>query len=99
MDKIEKGEIVYANLVLKDKSNKIYDLRKVVFSRNWECDFPVLAKKDYNRFLLRYNIKLEEVEVIDCEIISRTGYKHKSKGYISAKKNEQIRDEVTGAYI
>ena len=99
MDKIEKGEIVYVNLILKDKSNKIYDLRKVVFSRNWDCSFPLLTKKYYNRFLSRNNIKLEEVEVIDCDIISRTGYKHKSKSYISAKKNEQIRDEVTGAYI
>ena len=98
MDKIEKGEIVYANIVMKDKSNKIYDLRKVVFSRNWECNFPLLTKKDYNRFLLRYNIK-SDVEVIDCTIISRTGYKHKDQGYTSAKKNEQIRDDVTGAYI
>ena len=37
--------------------------------------------------------------IIDINIISRTGFKHKDKGYTTAKKNEQVRDDITGAYV
>ena len=40
-----------------------------------------------------------EAEVIDIKILARTGFKNRAKGYTTAKKNEQIRDSVTGAYV
>ena len=41
-----------------------------------------------------------DATVVDVVIHARTGYKHTDqKDYTTAKKNEQIRDDVTGAYV
>lgn len=98
MDKIDKGEIVYADLILKDKNQCIYNLKKVVFSRDWKCDFPVLKKDVYKRFLKQHNIPID-VEVVELNIHERTGFKHQNKNYTNVKKNNQVRDSITGAYV
>ena len=98
MEEIKEGEIVYANIKVIDEKNKIHELRKVVFSRNWSCDYPILRKELYSRFLSQNNVKTD-CTITDVKIIARTGFKHKDKGYTSAKKNEQIRDSITGAYV
>ena len=98
MEEIKVGEIVYANITVNDIQNKTYELRKVVFSREWKCTYPLLEMEVYSRFLKQNNLKTN-VTIIDVEIIARTGFKHKDKGYTSVKKNEQIRDDVTGSYI
>jgi len=98
MEEIREGEIVYATITVKDDKNKIYELRKVVFSRDWKCKYPLLEQKSYSRFLKQNNI-ITDATVIDIEIIARTGFKHKDKGYTTAKKNDQSRDDITGAYV
>lgn len=98
MEEIKIGEIVYANITVEDEKNKTHELRKVVFSRDWQCDYPILRKEVYTRFLSQNNLKTN-CTVTDVEIIARTGFKHKHKGYTTAKKNEQIRDSITGAYV
>ena len=98
MEEIKEGEIVYATLSVKDKKEKIHELRKVVFSRNWKCNYPLLDQELYTRFLKQNNIKTS-AEVTSVEIHARTGFKHKSKGFTTAKRNEQIRDSITGAYV
>ena len=97
MDKIDKGEIVYADIIIKDHLGKKYHLNKIVFSRNWECNYPILDIISYKRFLNLYNIP-DKSEIINLNVISSTGFKHKNKSYTTARKNEQIRDDVTGAY-
>ena len=104
MEEIKTGEIVYATITLKDTRNKIHEIRKVVFSREWECDYPYLDNLNYRRFLSQNGLitskgDIIEAEVIDTEIFARTGFKNRAKGYTTAKKNEQIRDSVTGAYV
>ena len=42
MDEINAGEIVYADITLLDEKDKKIELRKVVFSREWKCNFPHL---------------------------------------------------------
>ena len=51
-----------------------------------------------SRFLNLYNIP-DKSEIINLNVISSTGFKHKNKSYTTARKNEQIRDDVTGAYV
>ncbi|MDA9663573.1 hypothetical protein N9T80_00355 [bacterium] len=99
MEEINVGEIVYTTITLKDEKNKIHELRKVVFSRNWDCEYPILRKEHYSRFLTQNNVKKSDATVVDVIIHARTGFKHKSKGFTTAKKNEQIRDTITGAYV
>jgi len=98
MEKIEVGEIVYATITVKDEKNKVHELRKVVFSREWESEYPILRRKVYTRFLNQNNVKTD-CTITDIKILARTGFKHKNKGYTTAKKNEQIRDSITGAYV
>ena len=98
MDNISPGEIVYANVTIQDEKEKIHELRKVVFSRNWECQYPILTRSEYSRFLNQNNFK-SDVKLIDLHVITRTGFKHKDQGSTRAKKNEQVRDETTGAYV
>ena len=98
MEEINPGEIVYTDLFVKDQKEKIHELRKVVFSRNWKCQYPFLEYLEYTRFLKQHSIK-SDVTIVDVKIITRTGFKHKNKGSTSAKKNEQTRDKVTGAYV
>ena len=45
MDEINVGEIVYATITVKDTENKERELKKVVFSRGWECNYPKLLKE------------------------------------------------------
>ena len=52
MDEINVGEIVYADITLLDEQDKKFELRKVVFSREWKCNFPNLETSIYNRFLI-----------------------------------------------
>jgi len=104
MEEIKAGEIVYATISIKDTTNKIHELRKVVFSREWDCSFPHLDQLNYRRFLSQNGLlsskgDIIEAEVIDIKILARTGFKNRAKGYTTAKKNEQIRDSVTGAYV
>ena len=107
MEEIKEGEIVYVTLKLRDNNNKEHELRKVVFSREWKSEYPFLSKEIYNRFLKQNNVtkKIDGKDVVldatvfDVVIHARTGYKHKSKGFTTAKKNEQKRDDVTGAYV
>ena len=104
MEEIKHGEIVYATISLRDVKNKLHELRKVVFSREWNCNYPHLDKKNYKRFLSQNGLvtnkgDIIEAEVIDVKILARTGFKNRAVGYSTAKKNEQIRDSVTGAYV
>ena len=98
MEEIKEGEIVYATLKVKDNNNKEYELRKIVFSREWKSEYPVLRKEIYARFLKQNGIKTD-CTILDVKIFARTGFKNRAVGYVIAKKNEQIRDEVTGAYV
>ena len=104
MEEVKVGEIVYATITLKDTRNKMHELRKVVFSRQWKCSYPHLDHQCYRRFLTQNGLvtskgEIIEAEVIDVKIHARTGFKNRAKGYTTAKKNEQIRDSVTGAYV
>ncbi len=98
MEEIKEGEIVYATFKVKDNNNKEYELRKVVFSREWKSEYPIIRKEIYTRFLKPNGIK-KDCSILDVTILARTGFKNRSKGYSIAKKNEQIRDSVTGAYV
>ena len=98
MEEIKEGEIVYATFKVKDNDNKEHELRKVVFSREWKSEYPVLRKEIYARFLKQNGIKTD-CTIFDLKILARTGFKNRAKGYTTAKKNEQIRDAVTGAYV
>ena len=69
MDEINVGEIVYATITVKDTENKERELKKVVFSRGWECNYPKLDKENYKRFLTQNGLCTSKGVVIECEVI------------------------------
>ncbi len=74
MEEIKEGEIVYATFKIKDNDNKEHELRKVVFSREWKSEYPVLRKETYARFLKQNGIK-KDCTILDIKILARTGFK------------------------
>ena len=80
MEEIKEGEIVYATFKVKDNDNKEHELRKVVFSREWKSEYPILRKEIYTRFLKQNGIK-KDCTILDVKILARTGFKNRSKGY------------------
>jgi len=108
MDNIEPGEIVYCNITYqydRPYRNRIktetVELRNVVFGREYIDTYPLLNYYVHKRDILKINPKkpLEcDVKVIDLKIHSRVGFKNKTKSYTEVKRNEQIRNKITGAY-
>ena len=98
MEEIKEGEIVYANFKVRDTENKEHELRKVVFSREWKSDYPILKKEIYFRFLKQNSIKTD-CTILDVKILARTGFKNLSTEYTNVKKNDQIRSKQLGQPI
>ena len=108
MDNIEPGEIVYCDITYQyDRpyrnrtKTEIITLNKTVFGREYVDTYPLLNYKVYKRDINKINPKkpLEcDVTVIDLKVHARTGFKNKNKGYVEVKKNEQVRNKITGAY-
>jgi|TARA_R100001594_G_scaffold45372_1_gene78166 hypothetical protein len=108
VDKLDPGEIVYCDItyqyekVFKNrKKSQIVTLRNVVFGREYDCSYPYLDYITYRRDINKINPKkilVFDVEVIDLQVHSRTGYKNKNKNYTLAKKNNESRNNITGAY-
>jgi hypothetical protein len=112
-DKIENGEIVYCNIAIRYKTKakfghktNLKKLERIVFSRHWKDEFPKLSwDKDasiiYQLMKKRDVSKRDtifDVEVVGLDVIVRTGFKAKMKGFTKVKKNSEQRDKITGAY-
>lgn len=108
MDNLDPGEIVYCDITYqyerpfrKRLKKEVVTLRNVVFGREYVSDYPSLDYNTYKRDIRKINKKKPldcDVKVIDLQIHSRVGFKNKSKGYTEVKRNEQIRNKITGAY-
>jgi len=89
-DIVDYKEIVYANLIVKHKKNLI-ELKKVVYKNEGDN----MYKRLHN--LKQYKIK-EPVEIVGIKVISRLGFEHKNTGYTTGVRNEEKRNNITGAY-
>ena len=108
MDKLDPGEIVYCDITYqyerpfrKRLKKEVVTLRNVVFGREYDSSYPYLDYEIYKRDIRKINPKkpLEcDIEVIDLHIHSRTGFKKKNKNYTLVKKNNEQRNDTTGAY-
>ena len=67
MEEIKVGEIVYSTITLKDTRNKIHELRKIVFSREWDCDYPHLDNLNYRRFLSQNGLITSKGDIIEAQ--------------------------------
>jgi hypothetical protein len=88
-DKVEFKEIVYCNLTIIFKT-KTYLIKKVVYKNDGKLFYE-------KKHLSPLNIN-EPVKIINIDIISRLGFENKAIGYTEVKKNEEIRNKITGAY-
>lgn len=80
MDKIDKGEIVLCNITLKYLENnkvKNIELNNVIFSRKYISNYPKLDNKDIIISKIKSKNIIKKIEVINLDIIVRTGYIHK----------------------
>lgn len=89
MSNLKQGEIVYCNLKFKFKK-KEYELKEVVYK--------LTDGLFYNRRLLSPLKIYERVLVYDVEILARLGFENKNLGYTKAKKSNEQRNKITGAY-
>jgi len=101
MDFINKGEIVFCNILLEYLENnkvKNLELNRVIFSRKYISNYPKLDNKDIIISKIKSKYIIKDIKVIDLDIIARTGYIHKHKGYTEVSKNNEVRNKITGAY-
>ena len=88
-DKVELKEIVYCNLTINFKG-RFYLIKKVVYKNDGQLFYE-------KKHLLPLNIN-EPVEIINIDVMSRLGFENKAVGYTEVKRNEEIRNKITGAY-
>ena len=106
MDNIKPGEIVYCDITYQydriyRNRTKTVELMNIVFGREYYDTYPLLDYKVHKRDIRKINPKkpLEcDVKVIDLKVHSRVGFKNRTKSYTEVKRNEQIRNKITGAY-
>ena len=101
MDTIDKGEIVLCNIEItykEDLKAKSIKLNRVVFSREYISNYPILDKNNFITSKIKTKGILSDIKVIDLSVIVRTGYKHNIKGYTKAAKNNEGRNKITGVY-
>lgn len=108
MDNIEPGEIVYCDItyeyekIIRNKKTKLQAvLERVVFGREYKCNYPNLDYSIYKRDIKKINRKkplICDVKVVNLKIHARTGFKSRKKGYTQVKMNNEQRNKTTGAY-
>ena len=105
MDDVKKGEIIYGEVTITYKQknvNKKKTLTDIVFARKYECGFPLLDTSLYSGILRKLDKKsnslISNMKVIDIKVKARTGFISISRGYTLATKNDEKRNNITGAY-
>jgi len=101
MDIIDKGEIVFCNIEINYKEDlkiKNIKLNRVVFSRDYISNYPILDKNNFITSKIKRNGIISDIKVIDLIVIVRTGFKHNIKGYTKAAKNNEGRNKISGVY-
>jgi hypothetical protein len=108
MDKLDPGEIVYCDITYKydkpfrnRKKTEIVTLINVVFGREYDSSYPYLDYKTHKRDIKKISPKkpLEcDVKIIDLHIHARTGFKRINTNHTLVKKNNETRNNTTGAY-
>lgn len=94
---IEKDDILFCNLKLKDGFN-IVELKKVVISFPGETNRIERKGHNMNYFFTNHKLKSNIVEVLQIDIIKKVGKKQKTKSFTIGKKSDEIRNKITGAY-
>lgn len=89
-DKVDIGEIVYCDLIVRHKGKNI-KIKKVVYKNDGNKFF-------YNRRNLEILKIKEPVLIKEVKIISRLGYENNATGYTEVKRSEEQRNNITGAY-
>lgn len=95
---VDLGEIVLCNIKVYDGKN-YHLIEKTVFSNPYENErlyFNIDNQEDKRYF--RDIKNKSRLKIIDIDVISRHGYKNKSKGFTEVKANTEIRNKITGAY-
>tara|TARA_R110000796_G_scaffold17226_7_gene53225 strand:- start:5318 stop:5647 length:330 start_codon:yes stop_codon:yes gene_type:complete len=108
MDNVNPGEIVYCDITYKYKRlfrNKLKEelvtMRNVVFGREYDSSYPYLDYATYSRTIKKINKKKPltcDVKVIDLQVHARTGFKKINNNFTTVKKNDEQRNNITGAY-
>lgn len=89
-DKVDIGEIVYCDLIVRHKGKNV-KIKKVVYKNDGNKFF-------YNRRNLEILKIKEPVLIKEVKIISRLGYENNATGYTEVKRSEEQRNNITGAY-
>ena len=99
MENVDFGEIVLCNLKLKPIKKESFYLKDVIFSNPYEKKrFELIYSNRNDRRLIDLTGFKEDLKIINIEVISRHGFKNKSKGFTLAKKSDNSRNKITGTY-
>jgi hypothetical protein len=88
-DKVDYKEIVFCNMTILHKGKK-HILKKIVYKNEGNLFYESKHLKP-----LKIN---EPVKIINIKVISRLGFESKAIGYTEVKRNDEIRNKITGAY-
>lgn len=97
MNEIKLGEIVLCNLKLKAKNKESFILKDVVFSYDYDYKKTFLNYSIMNdrRIIKKTGLK-ENLTIISIEVLSRHGFKNKSKDYTEVKANKVGKRDKSG---
>lgn len=96
---MELGEICIVNLKLRSENGKVFYLNDVIFSHPYDKRRTKLCYSSFDdRRLINKTKFKEDLQIIEIEVLKSVGWKSKLKDYTEVKKNEEIRNKITGAY-
>lgn len=98
---IERGEIVYCNILFETEKGVSVFLEKCIFSNNYENERNKLFYNNHFDKLLINKTKLkEDLKIKKIQIIEKVGFRNKNqKKYTLVKKSEKQERTKDGVYI
>ena len=96
---IEPGEIVLCNVKVIDAKKRIFVLKEVIFSQDYDKDrthFYQSSSRD-RRYTSKVKSKFD-LKIINIDVIARLGYKFNSTDYTEHQKSETKTRDLNGTY-
>ena len=111
MDKLEPGELVFADVIFKYKfrgKNVTKEMPEMVFGREYEDDYPLLCVKK-NHLVIAKLVKdsintqyITDARVVGMKIIARTGFKNKRRVDVDTSQGFRVEKKLrlpNGTYV
>ena len=98
---VERGQIVFCNILFETEKGVSVFLEKCIFSNNYQNERIKLFYNDqFDRLLINKTKLKENLNIKEIEIIQKVGFRNKNKiNYTLVKKSEKNERTKDGVYI